>query len=411
MFRLREPYTPFIVGRRPRASGRAIVGVGSVRVGGVADDLDGANTVEEVDAVYRRYLRSGNVPSWIKTSDWIWVTTKNDKHTLEFLVPSNYGSVGPDGSPLIIGKSSQKFAQEYADAFNAIIASQRLLEVIECAADVQIPYIPVQKGGMADDSTAAVIKANDLFDAALTKKGSVDGDGLLKISGSRKAFVTRPNLDGNYIAIYGGRWTVPCGAIVQPTSGHAHTEPSAANKWTYSDASHGLVLVSRKARLDGVDVDIVNDVFLSDDPSVVSLVSSEGSFDPHFPNSGSAVLGKYSGGEEEYGVTKEGEEKPAKPTYKVDASVASVQKALLDLGYDVGGSGADGKMGPDTVTAISAFRRDHALPDGGIDDALVAALDAAVGEKVGASASGGYTTYAAIGAALVLAFGVAYYLT
>lgn len=135
MFRLREPYTPFIVGRRPRASGRAIVGVGSVRVGGVADDLDGANTVEEVDAVYRRYLRSGNVPSWIKTSDWIWVTTKNDKHTLEFLVPSNYGSVGPDGSPLIIGKSSQKFAQEYADAFNAIIASQRLLEVIECAAD------------------------------------------------------------------------------------------------------------------------------------------------------------------------------------------------------------------------------------------------------------------------------------
>ena len=274
----------------------SVVHVGAASTG-VEASLADAKTVEDVDAVYRDYLARGAVPGYVKTDDWVGRQITGGGHTLDVLVLSDYGSiVGPDGVPFRIGKSSQGLAQEYADAFYSILPSEKLLTDLENSADVKIGFIPVQKsGGGADDSVEAVIIANDKAIAALDKVGATESDGLLKI-GFRKAYVTRPNLDGSYIAIHGGRWSA-AGGLVQPTSGHAHTEPSAANDWTYSDYSHGIVLVSRKAKLDGVDVDLRTDVFGSDDPEIWGLVNGERvKFDPVFPNAGASSAAKFSVG-------------------------------------------------------------------------------------------------------------------
>jgi len=409
MFHLREPYDPPIVTKRRRRAAVASVRTGAVRVGASAGDiaaeLAGLTTTDDIDAVYRRHLKSGDVPSYIATEGW-WpgkVIITGGGHTLEILSIPDYGAIGSADDPYRIGKSSEKFAQEYADAFDSILVSQKLLRDIEAAADPKFPFMPVQKGGGADDSIDAVGTANDKARAAFEKAGVTPGS--RNTIGYRKSYVVRPNLDGTYLAIYGGRWSA-AGGLVQPTSGHAHTEG-------YADYSHGLTLVSRKAKLDGEDVDL-RDLFNSKDPTILALVSDEGRFDPVFPNAGAGSRATFSTegdeeGSEEYGVP--GEEKPAKVVYKVEPSVMSVQRALVDLGYDVGAGGADGKSGPDTLAAIDKFRSEHGLPAGGIDSALTDALQEEISKKLpAASAAGGYATPLAIGFAALVAIGLVWWL-
>lgn len=53
---------------------------------------------------------------------------------------------------------------------------------------------------------------------------------------------------------------------------------------------------------------------------------------------------------------------PPYPAEKVQA-VKNVQRKLEDLGYSVGSTGIDGKYGPRTSRAVSAFKRDNRLQD------------------------------------------------
>lgn len=66
---------------------------------------------------------------------------------------------------------------------------------------------------------------------------------------------------------------------------------------------------------------------------------------------------------------------PVVPKKQPDAdTVRAVQLALRAKGFKTVGT-ADGDLGPNTAGAIRAFRRQHGLPDGLIDDALLAAMD------------------------------------
>jgi hypothetical protein len=272
----------------------AIVRVGA-SASDVADEVRKATDVEDMDAVFRDHLESKDVPKYIAKSWWIPVTIEGGGHTLEILAAPDYGAVGTNGDPFRIGKESQFFAQEYVDAFDAIMPSQRLLKAIEAAADPKLEFIPVSiPGGGANATPEGVVIANDRANAAMDKAGVSPTDGKILI-GYRKAYVVRPGLNGDYIAIYGGRasWA-PKG--VQPPSGHAHTTGQIKGTTNYSDYSHGIVLVSRKAKLDGVAVDLRDDVFNNDDDAIVALVSDEGRFDPVFPNAGEGSLAKFSVG-------------------------------------------------------------------------------------------------------------------
>lgn len=60
---------------------------------------------------------------------------------------------------------------------------------------------------------------------------------------------------------------------------------------------------------------------------------------------------------------------PGKPTLKKGSSgqyVTLLQTELINRGYSCGKSGADGKFGNDTLTAVKAFQKDHGLTADGI---------------------------------------------
>lgn len=289
--------------------------------------LAGKETVDEVDGVFDSLMAGGQVPAYVTdTADWPIVTVKSGGHTLEYAVIPRYWGVGTNADTLEAGKTSEFFAQKVADNYDALLPSEKTVRDIQAAANPKIAYTGIQKADTtADDSTSAVVKLKAKVDAALA---SVDTSA--NAIGYRKAYVVRPGLNGDYIAIYGGRWD-SSGKIVQPTSGKAHTTGRIAGTPNYSDASHGIILVSRQATLDGEAVDL-RDLFLSKDPAIVALVSSEGRFDPTFPNAGSGVVSKMA-----YSMGTEGED-PTTPEGRALAAknatngVATISGAFIGLG-------------------------------------------------------------------------------
>lgn len=322
-----------------------------VRVGAASPDVEsrllaGDDSVEHADSVYREMLNAGEVPDYVQSMYWVGRRLTGGGHTLDVLVAPDYFAVqGKDGRPFRVGKSSQALAQEVADHYYSILPSPKLLRDLEGSADVKLGFIPVQKGGGADDSMEAVVRANDRALDALDKAGATDDDYQLKI-GYRKSYVVRPNLNGDYLAIYGGRWS-PAGGLVQPNSGKAHTTGQIPGTPNYSDYSHGVTLVSRKARLDGEDVDLRKDVFGSDDPAIWGLVSDEGRFDPVFPNAGGSSKAEFAVG------GGEGEEPGGEVAGGVDTTVSSTTTPVI------GGAGtptAGIAGGADQAGLVDRFR-------------------------------------------------------
>lgn len=78
-------------------------------------------------------------------------------------------------------------------------------------------------------------------------------------------------------------------------------------------------------------------------------------------------------------------DKPMKPTIRRGSTgpyVVECQNDLLQLGYDIGPAGADGKFGAKTADAVKKFQTDHGLKaDGIVGPATWTALDAAVGPQ------------------------------
>lgn len=69
-------------------------------------------------------------------------------------------------------------------------------------------------------------------------------------------------------------------------------------------------------------------------------------------------------------------------TTKVQMTTTEVQQALIDRGYDLGPSGADGDAGPKTIAALTAFQRTSGLsPDGIAGDLTKRALSIKVGDN------------------------------
>lgn len=255
----------------------------------VKSQLDGAETPHDVDIAVASILDSGGMPDYITKIPWKPVVIHGGGHTLEIRVASDYAGLGQGYR---LSRLTPYGAQDYADRIDSILPSKKLLNDIENASSPQIPYIDV-KGApwhipLAQIGTpAAADAANDGASAEYAKRGIRQGDALT--IGYKKAIVVAPNLDGSKVAIAGGRW--PGGGIVQP---FAEPHPSS-----YSDYSHGIVLVARGALLDGTPVDLRTKVFGSTDPTIYSLVSDQGRFDPVFPNAGPgsrAEFGSSGGG-------------------------------------------------------------------------------------------------------------------
>lgn len=242
----------------------------------------------DVDSVVRSIIDAGGAADYIAVKGWWPVKITGGGHTLTIWVAPDYAALG---SSYRISRTTPFGAQSVADTWNAILPSYKLLKEIQNASNPKIPFIDIKGAPWHFDvsqiaTPAASDAANSGALSALASRGIAPGSALT--IGYKKAIVVAPNLDGSKVAIAGGMW--PDGSIVQP---YATPHPSS-----YSDYSHGIVLILRKAQLDGHDVDLRMDVFGSTDPSIYGLVSDMGRFDPVYPNAGPSSRAKFgaSGG-------------------------------------------------------------------------------------------------------------------
>ena len=255
-----------------------------------------ASSTSKVDAVVDALASFGALPDYIAADFWKYVVIRGGGHTLKILVAPDYAALGsPD--PFRIGRASPFCAQAICDSLGQVILpSRKIVREVQRAASPRLAFIDV-KGApwhipiAQIETERALVAANDGADEKFAALGISPGEGLT--IGYRKAIVVGPSLDGSKVAIYGGIGTNldPASGlreVVQPYyTGHASS---------YADYSHGIVLVSRKAILDGESVDLRFDVFGSPDPSVVALVNDHGVvFDPVFPNAGPHSRAQFGG--------------------------------------------------------------------------------------------------------------------
>lgn len=245
-------------------------------------------TVSEREKRVLEMLKNGDIPEFI-TSHSLWneVVVNKNGHTLKYKV-APYFAVGSDDDPLDIPLRPVTL-QTVADYLDAIIPSRLMVTQIQDQAKVKIPFqdvkgLPYKLPISKIETWDAIQAANNMTNAALDKTISKREDGAI---GYKKSVVTGPSLDGSRVAIFGARGG-PYNGSIQPYS--------TIHESNYVDYSHGGVLVSRKAELDGETVDLRNDVFGSKEPSIYGLVSDQGRFDPVFPNSGSGSLAQFSTG-------------------------------------------------------------------------------------------------------------------
>jgi hypothetical protein len=210
----------------------------------------GAKSPAGVDALLETMLdHGGEVPGYIATDFWRWVEIRGGGHVLRILVAPDYLAVG--SPPFRLARTTPYGAQAAEDTSNAILPSRKIVREIQRAASPRIPFLDV-KGPPFNVPLSQIATAN--------------------------------------VAVYGG-----IGTSLDPASGKAEVvQPYyTGHPSSYSDYSHGIVLVSRKAVLDGASVDLRMDVFGASDPAIVALVNDhhDGAgkleqFDPIFPNAG-----------------------------------------------------------------------------------------------------------------------------
>ncbi len=254
-----------------------------------------AGSTSAVDAVVDLLVSHGGLPDYIAIDFWKYVVIRGGGHTLKILVAPDNAALGDP--PFPIGRASPFSAQSVGDSLGEVILpSRKIVREVQRAASPRIAFIDVKAPPWSIplaqiETERALVAANEASDEKFSALGISRGEGLT--IGYRKSIVVGPGLDGSRVAIYGG-----IGSNLDPVSGlHEIVQPwYTGHPSSYSDYSHGIVLVSRKAVLDGANVDLRFDVFGSPDPSVVALVNDHGvMFDPIFPNAGSGSRAQFGG--------------------------------------------------------------------------------------------------------------------
>jgi hypothetical protein len=275
------------------------------------------------------WVEEGYVPDYLAKSHWKWVSVTDAKHTLRYLVAPDYFAVGTDSDPFRVATQPSR-AQQIADKFYAILPTRQMIRQIQSAASPKINFLDVKASPWnvpvsKIHTHAAWVAANNAINRKLDDLGIAEGDHL--IIGYRKAIVLGPKLDGSRVAIFGGRGGTFDGGMIQPYS----TIHSA----DYVDPTHGIVLVSRRAVLDGEEIDIKR---VLNDPKLSTLLSDQGPMPARFPNAalpaGEGLKGSAPG------VPAPKPKPGTKPTPKpAEKSTRAVPGALggAGLGFLIGG--------------------------------------------------------------------------
>lgn len=221
-------------------------------------------------------IKAGHVPQWYRNT---WIPVQSGP--LTFYVKPDYFVIGDETNYRRIPMTPQT-AQAIANGFNSILPSRRMVDLIYAApGSVQIKPHPFPPDDKMEESFRFV-EHDASINASLTGSGYGSVPKELRV-GHKKDIVVGPDLDGSRVAIYG--WHTAPGKPIQPYS--------TIHGSYYADYAHGVRLVSRQTKLDGKPIDIMT---AFREPSLVPLVSDQGSFVPVFPSKGAKWPEKGSSG-------------------------------------------------------------------------------------------------------------------
>lgn len=226
-------------------------------------------------------VRRGDVPTFFKDKAWpqvkAYLTLPTGTHELIYAVSPWPLVIGTDDDFAVMPAEEATY-QAIADAYYAILPTKQMVKAIHAAATTKIDSNTMTfPPDAAMTTTQRYIDSNTRIMKAVRALGAGDPDTLF-VSGIKKDVVIAPNQDGSHVVIFG--WIQPNGSPIQGYSPLAH-------KGDYVDYSHSGRLISRHAKLDGADIDLVS---IFSDPLLHPLVSDQGRFVPRWPNAGGSPV-------------------------------------------------------------------------------------------------------------------------
>ncbi|NBR84182.1 MAG: hypothetical protein EBS84_12275 [Proteobacteria bacterium] len=236
-----------------------------------ADSLAGRAVAESVTTLERpareerlvaEVLR-GNVPDFLRRLVPVSLTNtvEGTTHRVTVFVAPDYLAVGSDAD-YFLGPLTPGAARRIADATGCLLPSRKLVDAIHAAAPLKLNPQPIPPS--KEMVTVPVFaRHNEMVWEQRRAALAAHPLGTL-VAGDKKDVVFTPQLatKPGKVAIYG--WHRTNGVAIQPLYlGHADS---------WADYSHGVRLVHRSARLDGVDKAVAE---ILADPKLSVLLSDE----------------------------------------------------------------------------------------------------------------------------------------
>lgn len=239
--------------RRPSGAGAGSTVIGRLTALG-GDARDRAITAE---------LLGGNMPDFLRSLVPVTFTgtgANGQRTRVTICVTPDYLAVGSD-SDFVRVPLGLPAAMQVAERFDMVLPTTRMVDAIYAQASVRLSPSPMDPGAQMA-STGYFLRHNATVEGQRARAGGRLGQ---LVSGHKKDLVLTNRLNANpgRVAIYG--WHRPGGAPIQPLS--------TVHGASYADYSHGIRLVSRRAFVNGREVDLRD---LLADSRLAGLVSSEG---------------------------------------------------------------------------------------------------------------------------------------
>jgi hypothetical protein len=209
---------------------------------------------EKRDLIFEREILAGNMPEFTKNLVPVTIVgeVKNGvDYKLTICVIPDYLSIGSfkDSVRISLGKGA---AMRIAESFSMILPTPKIVDVIYKLADRKLTPIPMSPGP-AMTSTKYLEIHNDKIEKQLQKEQAASS---MLIAGHKKDVIGASKKNKkNRVAIYG--WHQKNGKPIQNLSTVHHKN--------YSDYSHGIRLVSKKAVLNGELIDLQK--FITENPN------------------------------------------------------------------------------------------------------------------------------------------------
>lgn len=239
----------------PHRSGSALSG--SAVIEGIAAPGGRARD----DAVVAEVL-AGNVPDFLRTLVPVTFTSGSgrDRTRITICVTPDYLAVGSDRDFVRVPLGLPA-AMRVAERFDMVLPTTRMVDEIHQQASLRLSPSPMDPTSQMA-STSYFLRHNATVEQQRRSAGGRLGQ---LVSGHKKDLVLSNRLNANpgRVAIYG--WHRSNGRAIQPLSTVHGAE--------YADYSHGIRLVSRRAYVNGREVDLRD---LLSDTRTAGLISSEG---------------------------------------------------------------------------------------------------------------------------------------